>query len=117
MKWRASRFEERVDPDGDDGAVLDGEDRALFVVRGLRIEELRVPVLAGPAALAFGTEERRGLVVGQVYDEIECGLGAEELWRRRGGLGGRGGAECCCSGQAGYSRSGDCGFHRLRSLR
>ena len=76
-------IEERVDPDGGDGAVLDGEDGALFVVRGLRIEELRIPMLAGPGAFAFWAEEWRGFGVGQVNDDIECGLRAEELRRRR----------------------------------
>ena len=90
MKVTRFNIEERVDPDGRDGAVLDGEDGALFIVRDVGIEELRVPVLAGPGAFAFWAEERSGFGVGQAHDEIEGGLSAEELGR---GLAECGGAE------------------------
>ena len=53
-------IEERVYPHGGDGAVLDGEDGALLIVRGLGVEKLRVPMFARPGAFAFGAEEWRG---------------------------------------------------------
>lgn len=55
---------ERIYPGDSDGSVLDGKDRTLFIVGRLRIKELRVPVLTGPGALAFGAEEGRGLSIG-----------------------------------------------------
>ena len=108
-----ARFEveERVDPDGGDGAVVDGEDSALFVMRGLGVEELRVPVLARPETFAFGSEERRGFGVGQVDDDVECCLRVKQLRRERSRL------PECRSGENGRGGNGECAFHRLRSLR
>jgi hypothetical protein len=70
--WICFEIEECVDPHGGDGAMLDGEDGTLFVMRGLRMEELWISMFAGPGAFAFRAEEWRGLSVGQVDDDIEC---------------------------------------------
>jgi hypothetical protein len=64
--------------------MVDCEDGALLVMRGTGIEELRVPVLARPGALAFRTEKGCGVGAGQVHDDIECGLSSQELGRWRG---------------------------------
>ena len=72
-------IEESVDPDCGDRSVMDGEDGALFVVRGTAVEKLRVPVLTGPGTFAFRAEEWRGLFVGQVNDDVEGGLRAKKL--------------------------------------
>lgn len=37
--------------------MLDGKDSSLDILRGLRMQELRVPVLTSPAALSFRPEE------------------------------------------------------------
>jgi hypothetical protein len=55
--------------------VLDGENGAFAVARGLWVEEVRVPVLAGPAAFAFGAEERGD--AGERGGELEAESGAD----------------------------------------
>src|ERR1700739_691079 len=105
-------IEQRVDPDGGDGAVVDGEDCSLLVVRGLGVEKLRVPVLAGPGAFAFMAAERRGFGVWQVNHDVESGLGPEQVRLR--GLG-----ECGCAdgGRGGDDRAGGIfEFHGLYLL-
>lgn len=92
----AFEIEQGVDPGSGERAVLYGEYRALFVVRDLGMKEMRIPVLAGPRALAFGAKERRGLEVGQVDREVKGRLRAKELRRRLaecGGAEGRGGCD------------------------
>src|ERR1700722_96612 len=103
-------IEERVDPYGSDGAVLDCENGALLVMCVLRIEELRVPVLAGPGTFAFGTEEWRGFSVGKMDNDVECGLRVVQLRCGRGLTEGRCADDGCCS-------EGEGPIHRLRSLR
>src|ERR1700733_5681151 len=60
-----------VDPGGVVMAVTDAKDGSLDILRGLGVEELRVPVRTGPGALAFGSEEREGYGLGGVDGEGE----------------------------------------------
>jgi len=54
----AGKIEERIDPNAGVLAVLDPEYGSFGVLRRLRIEEFRIPVLASPAALGFRAKER-----------------------------------------------------------
>ena len=84
LKVAGIEIEERIDPDCGDGTVLEGEDCALFVVRGEGIDELRVPMFASPGSFTFRAEERRGFGIRQRHDDVEGTLRAQKLsWCRR----------------------------------
>ena len=72
-------IEDSVHPGHVVGAVRDGEDGVLLIVRGLREDEVRIPVSACPAALAFGAEERRGLRGRHAEVELKCAAHLDRL--------------------------------------
>ncbi len=64
-------IEECIDPYGGAVLVRNGEGRTLPVVRGLRVDEVRIPVATSPGALAFGAKERGSTRVSLRDGEVE----------------------------------------------
>src|SRR5271156_665346 len=71
LEMAGVRIKRSVDPIRMMMTMTDGEHRALRILRGLGIEEVRIPVPAGPTSFALRAKQRRHNFVGSVNRELE----------------------------------------------